>query len=183
MKRIVWAASVFFMLFPMCASAVTMDAFLQETMFEGGLVLFFVGLSLLLVPSVATVGIFFMLIGDIMVCGRLFFDSNVTEFLSSFPEVSVGNSDLSHIFEGMPRFGPVIESLSAAELRMDTMIAISALIASVCLIRYIFNWFIQFLITPSSGKSRLKSDTRRNRKRLASFIRKWEIDGQQGASV
>ena len=78
MKRIVWAASVFFLLFPMCASAVTMDAFLQETMFEGGLVLFFAGLSLLFVPSVISIGIFLMLLGDVLVCGRLFFGSNGT---------------------------------------------------------------------------------------------------------
>lgn len=183
MKRIVWAASVFFMLFPMCASAVTMDAFLQGTMFEGGLVLFFAGLSLLLVPSVVSIGIFLMLVGDILVCGRLFFASNVTEFLSSFPHVGGANSDLSRFFDGMPELGPIIENLSVADLRMDTMIAISALIAGACLIRYIFNWFIQFLITPSSGKSRLKSDTRRSRRQLASFTRKWGIGEAQGSSV
>lgn len=106
MKRIVWAASVFFLLFPMCASAVTMDAFLQETMFEGGLVLFFAGLSLLFVPSVISIGIFLMLLGDVLVCGRLFFGSNVTEFLTAFPDVAGGNQDLAGLLEGLPKLQP-----------------------------------------------------------------------------
>ena len=180
MMRLVWAASVFFLLFPMCASAVTMDAFLQETMFEGGLVLFFAGLSLLFVPSVISIGIFLMLLGDVLVCGRLFFGSNVTEFLTAFPDVAGGNQDLAGLLEGLPKLSPIIESLSAAELRMDTMLAISALIAAACLIRYIFNWFIMFIATPSSGKSRLKSDTRRSRRKLASFMRKWGLEGSSG---